>query len=231
MIIEGAKSLGIHVPDHIAVQFSIHARELLTWNRKINLTAITDPLEIAVKHFLDSIAPVPLIPESASVLDIGSGGGFPGIPLKLLLPSSPFTLLESSQKKTSFLKHITRTLHLRDTEIICARAEAFAGKEDDKRAFDVIICRALSSMDNFVSMASPLVAKGGIIIAMKGKKGDKEAGSISPFDNRRGIHLCGRTEFSLTSKKYTLPYLGAERTIITLQKKHHSYRLPKNYSH
>jgi 16S rRNA (guanine527-N7)-methyltransferase len=102
LIRDGAQLSGIHVSVEQAELFASHASELLIWNRKVNLTAITDPLEMAVKHFLDSIAAVPLIEPDKSILDIGSGAGFPGIPLKIMLPSNPVFSLMLPEKRLLF---------------------------------------------------------------------------------------------------------------------------------
>ena len=101
VIIKGAKIFDLQIGAKEAGQFSTHAGELIKWNSKINLTAITDPLEVAVKHFLDSLAPARIIPAGSSILDMGSGGGFPGIPLKVVLPSVSVSLVDSSRKKIS----------------------------------------------------------------------------------------------------------------------------------
>ena len=103
VIYDRVKDLDIQIDRGKIDQFGIHASELLKWSQKINLTTISDPLEIAVKHFLDSIAPARFIPPDTSLLDVGSGGGFPGIPLKITIPSLSVTLIDASRKKVSFL--------------------------------------------------------------------------------------------------------------------------------
>ena len=113
IIKDGAKTMEIHIDQEQVDQCALHAVELMKWNQKTNLTTITDPLEVAVKHFLDSMAPAPLISQSSKMLDIGSGGGFPGIPLKILIPSLSVTLIDASRKKVSFLSYLIRTLKLK----------------------------------------------------------------------------------------------------------------------
>ena len=149
--------------------FSTHAIELIKWTQKINITTITDPIEVASNHFLDSLVPAQFIPPEAAVLDIGSGGGFPGIPLKVLLPELSVTLIDASRKKVSFLKHVIRTLKLDNIEALHIRAEDLANHPSYINRFDVIISRALSSLDFFVRLALPLLADGGVIIALKGE--------------------------------------------------------------
>ena len=142
LIYEGAKNLDIQIDKRKIEKFAIHALELMKWNQKTNLTAITDPFEVAIKHFLDSIVPVKIIPSNASLLDIGSGGGFPGIPLKIILPSLSVTLIDASRKKVSFLKHIIRILELKNIDALHIRAEEFANEPGVAKKFDVIISRA-----------------------------------------------------------------------------------------
>jgi len=227
LIRDGAKAFDIFLDKEKTDSFAIHAVELMKWTRKTNLTAIKDPLEVAVKHFLDSIAPVRLIPPNASMLDIGSGGGFPGIPLKILIPSLSVTLIDASRKKVSFLKHLIRTLglediearHIRAEDLSTARSETSDGQHTIfKKRFDVVICRALTSLDAFVLMALPLLTKEGIILALKSKMTEKEIESVRLLSiTNPGLSEMGKDNFSVDMKKYTLPYLGSERSILTVK--------------
>ena len=121
LIVNGAETLGVQVSAFQVAQFSDHIRELLLWNRKTNLTAITLPSEVAIKHVVDSLAIARWIHPEASVLDVGSGGGFPGIPLKILMPSLSVTLIDSSRKKNSFQRHVIRTLGLANINALQTR--------------------------------------------------------------------------------------------------------------
>ena len=218
LIDNGAKELGVKIDRLQKYQFGIHALELVKWNQKINLTAITDPFEIAVKHFLDSIAPAPVIPPDASLLDIGSGGGFPGIPLKILMPSLSVTLIDASRKKVSFLNHVIRILKLENVEALYVRAEDLARDRSFKNNYDVIISRALSSMDTFVLMALPLLAKKGIIIVMKGKTSKEEIESeYSLIKKKLDISEGNENIITLNLKKYTLPHIQSERSVLIFQ--------------
>jgi 16S rRNA (guanine527-N7)-methyltransferase len=217
LIYSGAEALGIHMDQEKIDQFVIHARELVKWNQKVNLTAITNPQEIAVKHFIDSIAPAPLIPPNVSLLDIGSGGGFPGIPLKILLPSLSVTLIDASRKKVSFLKHLIRILALNNTEAHHARAEDLSRNGTLANSFDVVITRALSSMDAVFSTALPLLVKGGKIIAMKGKTYTKIDAVHSIKNYLPSTVAENKNHFTLTVKKYTLPFLTSERCLVIFE--------------
>lgn len=218
VIYDGAKDLEIQIGRENIDQFATHALELIEWTTKTNLTSITDPLEIAVKHFLDSIAPAPIIPPDASLLDIGSGGGFPGIPLKILMPSLSVTLIDASRKKVSFLKHVIRMLDLDNIEACHVRAEDLSGNNIFEKTYDVIISRALSSTVNFVQMSLPLLTKEGFIIAMKGRASDKEIKSVqSLIKTKSGAQENSTSNFNLVLKKYRLPHLKSERSIVILK--------------
>ena len=211
-IIDGARKLGILIDEGITAPFAVHASELLTWNRKINLTAITNPRDIAIKHFLDSVAPAGFIPARARLLDIGSGGGFPGIPLKLLKPSISVLLIDGVRKKVNFLKHVLRTLYLENIEALQIRAEDLLKDPEYANSFDVIISRALSDVTPFVKSALPLLAKQGTIIAMKGEVDLKELDAIradAPGDR-----------YSLEVEKYRLPSINALRSIVIIKHLH-----------
>ncbi|MFO7665865.1 MAG: 16S rRNA (guanine(527)-N(7))-methyltransferase RsmG [Desulfobacterales bacterium] len=218
IIINGAKLFDVQVGSDEAGQFSTHAGELIKWNSKINLSAITDPLEVAVKHFLDSLAPARMIPAGSSMLDIGSGGGFPGIPLKVILPSLSVTLVDSSRKKISFLKHVLRTLGLEGIDACQARVEDLP---ESRERFDVVICRAFSSLDRFIESAFPVLAENGIMIALKGKfsNNEIEPGGFSENEKRSHIITSGLS-YHTEVIKYSLPYIDSERTMIVIKRDH-----------
>ena len=205
LVEEGAGSLNIHIDRKKIDRFSIHATELIKWNQKINLTTITDPVEVAVKHFLDSIISVRVMPEYGRLLDIGSGGGFPGIPIKIMIPSLSVTLIDASRKKVSFLKHIIRNIKFTKIDARQIRAEELAKEKPLEEFFDVIICRAFSRLDKIILQALPLLAKDGIIIAMKGKLSESE------------LESAGKYNLSLTVEKYKLPFLELERSLAIIR--------------
>ncbi len=219
LLIDGAASLGVAMNGEQADAFAIHARELLLWNKSISLTTITDPREVAVKHFLDSIAASPLLPDNARLLDIGSGGGFPGIPLKVLLPSLSVTLIDASRKKINFIKYVIRLLSLARTDALHIRAERLAEDPSFRNAFDIIICRALSSLKEFIPMAHPLLKKDGMLISLKGPSLEDEIAAIAPSDQGESNlpeHFWKR--FEQTTRQFTLPHLGDPRTIVVFRR-------------
>ena len=219
LIYKGAKQLDIQIDKGKIDKFEIHALELLKWNQKINLTAITDPVEVGIKHFLDSIVPVKIIPPNASLLDIGSGGGFPGIPLKISLPHLSVTLIDASRKKVSFLKHMIRILELENIEALHIRSEAFAKAPGVAKSFEVVISRALSSMTSFVLTALPFLKKDGVIIAMKGDVSNHDIQLLSSSINKKHDMLMDEDigEFEINVKRYSLPYLESNRSIVSLK--------------
>jgi 16S rRNA (guanine527-N7)-methyltransferase len=198
--------------------FSIHASELIKWTQKINLTAITDPLEVASKHFLDSLVPARFIPPKAELLDIGSGGGFPGIPIKVLFPELSVTLIDASRKKVSFLKHAIRTLELDNIEARHTRAEDLAKHSSYISSFNVIISRALSSLDDFVRLALPLLADGGTIIALKGDTNKTELDDLrSNVLEKMNAAGTDDRKFTISTEKYSLPLQNSKRSIIIIR--------------
>jgi 16S rRNA (guanine527-N7)-methyltransferase len=206
---KGARAMGMRLERPQIVQFAIHAKELKAWNRFANLTAITDPVEIAVKQFLDTLPLARLLPSGSRVLDIGSGGGFPGIPLKIMRADLEVTLIDASRKKVSFQKHIIRTLALENIEARHIRAEELQRQlQPEIRQYDVIVSKAVSRLDRFLDQAIPLLRRPGIMIGMKGTSVEAELEAASSRIEAQGL--------TFTVRKYRLPYLDIERSLIIL---------------
>jgi 16S rRNA (guanine527-N7)-methyltransferase len=215
IVAEGARRLGLRIDDRQARLFETHASELLTWNRKTNLTAVTDPTEMAVKHFVDSIAAAPLIPEGATLLDIGSGGGFPGIPLKIAKPSISCLLVDASRKKVSFLQHVVRTLKLENISARHVRAEELANDPKFRETFGVVACRALTELNTFFKMASPLVSPGGFLLAYKAKSAESEIEEARKFIDSSTGPSGG---WIVETRCHELPVLEQERTLVVFRR-------------
>jgi len=204
LIQDGAKEMGIDIGPEQTEQCSLHAVELLRWARKINLTAITDPTEMAIKHYLDSFAPAPWFPEETTrLLDMGTGGGFPGIPLKIYFKTMPVTLMDASRKKTNFLKHVIRMLGLEKVEVIQTRVEDMSSS----RSYDIIVSRAVSNISELCKMASPLLAPDGTIIAFLGKEAEDSELDLAD------------TLYDIEIKPYVLPYLELHRALAFIRKR------------
>lgn len=239
VIRSGAGQLGVTLSRSAVDQFAEHARELLLWNSKINLTAITEPLAVAVKHYIDAIAPADLIPPQARLLDIGSGGGFPGIPLKIMKPSLNLTIIDSARKKISFLNQAGRTLHFKNYRVLHMRLERLRNAEDllrsrqnidtakpprsgvpladDVGEFDVVISRALAPLDEYLMLALPFIAEKGLILALKGRISETELASARlVLTAIRPVWPTKSIAPELTVRRYRLPFFESERSIVAV---------------
>jgi len=174
LLIEGATAFGIHLDEKDVEAFDLYLRELLKWNRKINLTAIRSEKGIVLKHFLDSLTAYSHLSKPSSLLDIGSGAGFPGIPLKMVEPSLEITLIDSVRKKVDFQKHIIRTLGLKGIEAIHGRVQDKEIIQSFGERFDTVISRAFSDLQTLLILSFPFLKKGGVVLAMKGERKGEE---------------------------------------------------------
>ncbi len=171
----GATKLGLHLNPRQLEQFSIYYQELVDWNQRMNLTTITDYEEVQIKHFLDSLtvtlACQPQISQAETrLIDVGTGGGLPGIPLKILFPNIRLVLLDSTTKKATFLRHLKQKLGLDNVEIVVGRAEEVAHLSEYREKFDIALSRAVASLPTLVELTLPFCTIGGSFIAQK--KGD-----------------------------------------------------------
>ena len=158
--------------------FQVYAQELLLWNERINLTAIREPADMIRKHFLDSLTCTYAWREMeppASLIDIGTGAGFPGIPLKILMPGLRLTLVESIGKKADFCRHIVDTLQLENVEVITARAEEVGAQDTHREMYDAATARAVAQLNILAEYLLPLVRVGGFAIAQKGNTAPAES--------------------------------------------------------
>jgi 16S rRNA (guanine527-N7)-methyltransferase len=151
-------------------KFSRYYSLLVEWNEKFNLTAITDECGVWLKHFADSVTSESLIKQGASILDVGSGAGFPGIPLKIVRDDISLTMLDSVNKKVTFLNEVVSQLELSNAQAIHSRIEDF----DKKKKYDVVVSRAVAELRTLCEYTLPFVKEGGIFIAYKSEKTDEE---------------------------------------------------------
>lgn len=171
----GLRELGIDPKSETITTFDLYRNELKKWNRVYNITSITDDNKIVVKHFLDSLLYLKAIPQGHLTLcDVGSGGGFPGIPLAIIRQDIEVTLLEPARKKIAFLRQIRRLLSLENVEIIDCRAEDMEESE-----YDVVVTRATFTVSDMLEKAGHLMKKGGLLILSKGPKYEEEIKQLS----------------------------------------------------
>lgn len=206
---EGARILGVELTDTALTQFFTYLEELLFWSAKIDLISQTDPALIIRKHFLDSIAVIPHLPKSASILDLGSGAGFPGVPLAISLPSSSLTLLEIRRKRISFLKHIVRKIDAKNLAICEGRAEEQAKDPTHQEAFDVVVTRATWGIPTLLELASPFLRGKGQVLAMRGPRDGDPAPLVNIADAQFTYINC---------YNYTLPFGSEKRCLFSFGK-------------
>jgi 16S rRNA (guanine527-N7)-methyltransferase len=161
-----------------AAQMDVLAQELIAWNaEKMNLTAITDPAQVQTRHLLDSLSLAKVVTFTAGmkIMDVGTGAGFPGVPLAIAFPQVRVTLMEATAKKLTFIEHITQTLGLTNTKTLHARAEDAGQNPRYRAAFEVVTARAVARLPALLEYLLPLTKEGGLCIAMKGSTAAEEA--------------------------------------------------------
>jgi len=213
LVHEAQQLFGVHLTGRQVVALMTFERELLAWNEKFNLTAIRDVEGIRTKHFLDSFSCVLAWKENPPrrLIDIGTGAGFPGIPLKILYPSMRLTLVESVGKKTNFCRHMVETLKLDDTEVVTARAEDVGQMPAHREAYDWAVARAVANLQVLAEYLLPLVQVGGAMLAQKGQSGPAETHKAEKALKILG----GRTRQLLP---VTLPGVADERFLVVMDK-------------
>lgn len=172
-----AALLDIHLTSEQVGAFEQYARELVSWNEKMNLTAITEPEAVQVRHFLDSLTVIKVAPmrDGLRLIDVGTGAGFPGLPLAIVYPNIHVTLLEATGKKVTFLEHIIQTLGLKNASAVKARAEEAAHDKQHRHHYDVVVARAVARMPALMEYLLPFSKVNGLCIAMKGDTAEQEA--------------------------------------------------------
>lgn len=208
---KNAENIGIALDDVMLEQFYKYKNLILEWNEKINLTAITDELEIVVKHFVDSITINKYIEENKSIIDIGTGGGFPGIPVKILNKDNKIVLFDSLNKRLMVLKEIINELGLENIETLHGRAEETFKNKEYREKYDIATSRAVASLNVLVELMLPAVKVGGICICMKGNNVE-----IELKNSKKAIKELGGEIIKV--EKITLPEFNLERNIVIIKK-------------
>lgn len=211
LLSDGAKALGIELSSGQMDQFCEYARLLVEWNQRMNLTAITDPEGIAVRHFVDSLTLLRAAPPppKAKLLDVGAGAGFPSIPACIARPDLKPTLLDSLNKRLIFLHTLTEALDI-PAELVHQRAEDAGRMPEYREGFDLVCARAVARLSALCEYCLPFVRVGGCFAALKGPDGPQELTEAG-----RAIDLLGGGQAQL--HPFTLPD-GSERVVITIKK-------------
>jgi 16S rRNA (guanine527-N7)-methyltransferase len=203
----------VHLSGRQVLALHTYEKELLEWNQKFNLTAIRDAESIRTKHFLDSFSCVLAWKSSPpnQLIDVGTGAGFPGIPLKILYPNLKLTLVESVGKKAMFCQHIVRVLGLEQVEVIQARAEDLGQDAGHREKYDWALARAVAKMNVLSEYLIPLVRIGGTVLAQKGESGPAEAQSAE-----EAMRLLGGKLKQLVP--VNLPGVADDRYLVVVEK-------------
>jgi 16S rRNA (guanine527-N7)-methyltransferase len=213
-LVEGAAALSVPLDDVQAEQFRRYSDELAAWNRRVNLTAVTDPHEVVAKHFLDSLSVAAALHDRARepglrLLDVGSGGGFPGIPLRIAFPQWRVALLEATGKKAAFLEHVVGLLRLDGASVIAGRAETIAHDPAHREAYDVVVSRAVAPMAVLAELCLPFCRTGGTFVAQKSAGADDEVSAA-----RQAIETMGGGLDRLQEVSYD----GGEGLLVVVEK-------------
>ena len=211
-LVEGARELGIELSERQIEQFLAYLEILQDWNKRMNLTSLKDPREIIVTHFLDSLTILKAIDmKEISAIDIGTGAGFPGIPLKILRPDISLSLLDSSRKRIEFLKYLSKSLKLKGLEIIWGRAEEYGRKEGYRERYDIVLARALARLNILVELGIPFLKIRGLFIVQKGQKLKEEL-----EEARKAIEILGGELKGIIYLK--LPFSRKSRKLVIIEK-------------
>lgn len=220
MLISGAESLGLQISPETARNFISYMDLLISWNEKVNLTAITEPKEIVTKHFLDSITPAAagLLPHGASVIDVGCGAGFPGLPLKLVRGDIGLTLLDSLAKRLNFIDEVLRETNT-SANLVHSRAEDGGRNPKYREKFDVAVSRAVANMAVLCEYCLPYVKVGGTFAALKGPAAEEEIKNAESAIKILGGEVEG-------IKEIQIPFTELKHNIVVVKK---IQKCPKAY--
>ena len=210
ILLAAANQMGLALTGSQIELFEAYREIILLWNSKMNLVSLQSELDLPVRHFIDSLTLLPYLPAGpGTLLDIGSGAGFPSIPVKIVREDLHMTLLEASRKKSSFLKEVVRKLGLQGISVMNGRLEELL-KKDNKPSFDLVVSRATLKLPELVAQGLPLLKEGGFLAAMKGPGVEEERAALDSLKN---------THFRVVGNyPFTLPLTGDRRNIVLVDK-------------
>jgi len=218
---EGCATLRLPLDETALAAFELYYQELILWNERLNLTAITAYDEVQTKHYLDCLVSLPLIAEELGtrlpltkplrLLDVGTGAGFPGIPLKVIAPALDLTLMDGTQKKIAFLEQLVDKLGLTSTRVIHGRAEELGRSPAWREQYDLVTARAVAPLNTLVEYLLPLVRPGGLTVIFKGSSAPQEF-----MEARRAIKVLGGEATRLAPVE--VPFLSERRFVLLVRK-------------
>lgn len=210
-LIKESENINLEISLEDANKFYKYMKLLLEWNEKINLTAITEENEVIIKHFIDSLTIYKYLNEAKSIIDVGTGAGFPGIPIKILNKEIDITLMDSLNKRINFLNEVVKNLNLERISCIHSRAEELGRDKKFREKYDVAVSRAVANMSTLVEYLLPFVKVGGMCICMKGSSIDEEL-----KESEKAIKMIGGKVEKV--EKIILPNSDYERNIVIIRK-------------
>ncbi len=215
LLLDGAREFGVSLEDHQYNNLIKYKNLLKEWNEKINLTAIEEDREVIIKHFIDSLSILPYLKnENYKIIDIGTGAGFPGIPLKIAYSNVDVTLFDSLEKRTKFLNIVINDLGLQGIRTIHGRAEEFGIKQEFREKYDIAVARAVANLPVLLEYCLPFVKLGGSFIAMKGSN-TEEIGLA-----KKALSILGGEIEEVN--EITLPFSDIKRNVILVKKLRHT---------
>ena len=227
-LISGADSLRIPLSSEQIEQFRVYAALLAEWNQRMNLTTITDSVEVQKKHFLDCLVGLPLVAEEVGAtlplkralacVDIGTGAGFPGVPLKIAWPALKLTLVDGTAKKIRFLEEVVRALGLENVNLVQGRAEELGRNRRFRGQFDLAAARAVARLNTLTEYVLPFVRQGGLAVIYKGPSAAEEF-----MEARNAIELLGGE--TVRFAPVVVPALDEERRVLLIKKLRKTHRI------
>lgn len=210
---KGIEELGISVNDKILQDFKVYREVLVDWNQKMNLTGIEEEREVYIKHFLDSISATTnnYIKDGMSIIDVGTGAGFPGLPLRICLKNVKLTLLDSLNKRINFLQEVSAKVGIDDIEFIHGRAEDFGKDENYREKYDIATARAVAGLPVLIEFCAPFIKLGGYFVCLKGPNANLELEEAKKAIEIMGLEFVEKIDVKL-------PELDLSHNILVFKK-------------